>query len=217
MKLIGDGSELHRLKPMKENYDPECFHRMYKKMKPKIRGLVRNVDARRYNVTPDIIESYFWDKMLYVFNKYYGQVSEEHLKANIYRALTTYKNHLLKYAYNERAEFNQSLRSLDELFDDSKEDQESNIALLEENSEKQTLLQKVYDYMDDKLSSDAKLIWEVITNPPPYFEDKLNRGVTNRLLVDFFNMPKTKSSIRYMSELKEDIRYWMERAKKDLA
>ena len=79
-----DGSELHRLKPMQEGYDQDLFNRLYKLCKPVIKNLVRQIDARRYNVTPDIIQSQFEDKMLFVFNKYYGKVSEEHLKANIF-------------------------------------------------------------------------------------------------------------------------------------
>ena len=71
-----NGSELHRLKTMQENYDQQMFLRLYKVCKPVIRNLTKQIDYKRYNLTPDIISSYFWDKMLYVFNKYYGTCSE---------------------------------------------------------------------------------------------------------------------------------------------
>jgi hypothetical protein len=93
-----NGSEIHRLKPMQENYDKETFDRMYKICKPVIRRLTKQIDNRRFNVTPDIISSYFWDKMLFVFNKYYGTCEEEHLKARILASLSTFKNHLLRTA-----------------------------------------------------------------------------------------------------------------------
>ena len=77
MQTNYNGSEIHRLKPMKE-YDQAVFQRMYKICKPVIRNLVRQIDAKRFDLTPDIIQSYFWDKMLFVFNKYYGTDTEEH-------------------------------------------------------------------------------------------------------------------------------------------
>ena len=208
-----DGSELHRLKPMQEGYDQNLFNRLYKLCKPVIKYLVRQIDARRYNVTPDIIKSQFEDKMLFVFNKYYGKVEEEQLKAYILRSLSTYKVHLLKYAYNERAEFNQSLASLDELFDDSKEyiDDSDEVVYREE------LLDKVHKYMKEHLSDDAYMVWQVVTNPPPYVEElMLGPRVTNIVIAEFFNLPKTRRSVKYIGELREDIRYWMERAREDI-
>ena len=92
-----NGSELHRLKTMQENYDQQMFLRLYKVCKPVIRNLTKQIDYKRYNLTPDIISSYFWDKMLYVFNKYYGTCSEEHLKARILASLSTFKNKIASF------------------------------------------------------------------------------------------------------------------------
>lgn len=208
----GDGSELHRLRPMKQ-YDAKVFNRLYKVCKPVIRNLVKQIDARRYNVSSDIIASWFWDKMIFVFNKYYGEVSEEHLKANILRALSTYKLHLLKYAYNERAEFNQSLRSLEDLFDNDKELEDD----AADAQAKEEMIKMVNDYMKENLSMDAILVWEVITTPPPYIEEHMQFGkITNILIAEFFNLPKTRNAVKYIGELREDIRYWIERASHDL-
>ena len=115
-----NGSELHRLKPM-QDYDEAMFNRLYKVCKPVIRNLTKQIDYKRFNLTPDIISSYFWDKMLFVFNKYYGTCSEEHLKARILSSLATFKNKLLRFAYGEIAEYNQNLFKLEDLFDNDKE------------------------------------------------------------------------------------------------
>lgn len=52
-----NGSELHRLTELKP-YDEDLFNRLYKTCKPLIRRLTRGVDSRRFNLTPDIINSF---------------------------------------------------------------------------------------------------------------------------------------------------------------
>lgn len=209
-----NGSELHRLKTMQENYDQQMFLRLYKVCKPVIRNLTKQIDYKRYNLTPDIISSYFWDKMLYVFNKYYGTCSEEHLKARILASLSTFKNKLLRSAYGEQAEYNQSLFKLDDLFDNDKELEDDS----EEGKAKSEMLEMMYDYMKEHLSMDAYMIFEVLLTPPPYIKERIKDSgrITNLLLVEFFDMPKTNSSVKYISELRSDIQYWEDRAKEEL-
>lgn len=209
-----NGSELHRLKTMQENYDQQMFLRLYKVCKPVIRNLTKQIDYKRYNLTPDIISSYFWDKMLYVFNKYYGTCSEEHLKARVLASLSTFKNKLLRSAYGEQAEYNQSLFKLDDLFDNDKELEDDS----EEEKAKSEMLEMMYDYMKEHLSIDAYMIFEVLLTPPPYIKERIkeNGRITNLLLVEFFDMPKTNSSVKYISELRSDIQYWEDRAKEEL-
>ena len=207
-KIISDGSEIHRLKPMQKGYDVELFDKLFKLVQPVIRNLVRGIDIRRFNITPDILTSQFYDKMLFVFNKYYGTVDEEHLKANILRALSTYKNHLLKYAYSDKASFNQSLRSFEDLFDDSKEDfsDEDDSAKV-----KNDMWEMLNTYMMNNLSLDAQLVWEMTVSPTPFIEANAKFGrITNSLLVEFFNLPKN------IGELREEISQTLEQAKKDL-
>ena len=115
-----NGSELHRLTELKP-YDEDLFNRLYKTCKPLIRRLVRGIDSRRFNVTPDIINSFFWDKFLYVFNKYQSEYDEERLKATLLSSLQTFKSKLLRNAYTKQAEFNQELTSFEVLFDNNKE------------------------------------------------------------------------------------------------
>lgn len=209
-----NGSELHRLKTMQENYDQQMFLRLYKVCKPVIRNLTKQIDYKRYNLTPDIISSYFWDKMLYVFNKYYGTCSEEHLKARILASLSTFKNKLLRSAYGEQAEYNQALFKLDDLFDNDKELEDDS----EEEKAKSEMLDMMYNYMKEHLSMDAYMIFEVLLTPPPYIKERIkeNGRITNLLLVKFFDMPKTNASVKYISELRSDIQYWEDRAKEEL-
>ena len=208
-----NGSELHRLKPM-QDYDEAMFNRLYKVCKPVIRNLTKQIDYKRFNLTPDIISSYFWDKMLFVFNKYYGTCSEEHLKARILSSLATFKNKLLRFAYGEIAEYNQNLFKLEDLFDNDKELEDDD----EEVKAKEEMLELLYKYMKEKLSPDAYMVFEVLLTPPPYIKERIKDGerITNIMLVEFFDMPSTKKSVKYIGELKQDILYWEEKAKEEL-
>lgn len=208
-----NGSELHRLKPM-QDYDEAMFNRLYKVCKPVIRNLTKQIDYKRFNLTPDIISSYFWDKMLFVFNKYYGTCSEEHLKARILSSLATFKNKLLRFAYGEIAEYNQNLFKLEDLFDNDKELEDDD----EEVKAKEEMLELLYKYMKEKLSPDAYMVFEVLLTPPPYIKERIKDGerITNIMLVEFFDMPRTTKSVKYIGELKQDILYWEEKAKEEL-
>lgn len=56
--MIAEG-EINRLKELPEDYDVELFNFYYKSMTPLIRKLAKNIDPRRFNVSRDIIISYF--------------------------------------------------------------------------------------------------------------------------------------------------------------
>lgn len=212
-----NGSELHRLKPMQEGYDPVLFDQLYKISKPVIRRLSSQIDTNRFNVTRDIIESYFWDKMLYIFNKYYGTCTEEHLRARILGGLSTFKNHLLHSAYTERANFNQSLHSFEDLFENSNEDKD----ILDETETPQSgMFKLVNEYMMKNLYPDAQLVYEALYFPPPFIREypgyKEGRRITNKMLLEFFDLPKDTASEKYIKELRSDVDYWVERAKQDI-
>lgn len=213
-----NGSEIHRLKPMQEGYDVKLFEKLYKISKPVIKRLSKQIDPRRFNLTTDIIESYFWDKMLFIFNKYYGTCSEDHLRARVLGGLSVFKNHLLHSAYTERAEFNQALHSFEDLFEDSNEDK----GYAEEESEipQSELYNKINDYMMKHLYPDAQLVFEVLFFPPPFIREypgyKDGNRITNGMLIEFFDLPKNASSERYIRELREDVNYWIEKASKEI-
>ena len=57
--MIAEG-EINRLKELPEDYDVELFNFYYKSMTPLIRKLAKNIDPRRFNVSRDIIISYFY-------------------------------------------------------------------------------------------------------------------------------------------------------------
>ena len=209
-----NGSEIHRLTGMPEDYDRDMFARLYRVTRKPIRNLVRGIDARRFNVTPDILASYFDDKFLFVFNKYYGTCSEEHLQARILTALSTYKNKLLRAAYGEKAEYNQGLTSMEELFDNNKELEDDS----DEVREKEEHMRMIEEYMRENLSPDAFLIFQLTMDPPEILVPTEDRGkrIPNITFVDFFELPRTKSSVKFIADLRKDIEYCIHKAQEEL-
>ena len=209
-----NGSELHRLTELKP-YDQDLFNRMYKTCKPLIRRLTKGVDSRRFNVSQDIIQSYFWDKFLYVFNKYQDKYDEERLKATILSSLQTFKSKLLRNAYTKQAEFNQELTSLENLFDNNKE-------LLDDTDEsriKEEQSIEFHKYMKEHLTPDEYLVMKIQLDPPKWFEDKIkeSHGKLSILhLIDFFDLPRDKTSITLFSKIRKNIQKTLEQASIDL-
>ena len=115
---------------------------------------------------------------------------------------------------DEIAEYNQNLFKLEDLFDNDKELEDDD----EEVKAKEEMLELLYKYMKEKLSPDAYMVFEVLLTPPPYIKERIKDGerITNIMLVEFFDMPRTKKSIKYIGELKQDILYWEEKAKEEL-
>ena len=214
MEINSDGSELHRLKVM-EDYDEALFNKLYRNLKPLVKRLSRNVDARRFNVPNDVIQSYFWDKFLYVFNKYQSEYDETRLRATLISSLMTFKNRLLRKAYTGQSEYYQALTSFEDLFDDSKE-------LIDDNSEKERVKERhdmLFNYMKKELSSDAFLLFEIQNDPPEFIKENLktdNSKISTIMLLDFFELPRTKTNANFISRLRKEIDLNVEKAKVEL-
>ena len=211
------GEELHRLKVM-EDYDPQEFARIYKACTPVINNLSRNIDCKRFNVSRDIIKSYFWDKFLYVFNKYQKIYEEPKLLSTILHSLTTYKNKLLRAAYSDYSEFNQGLKHFEDLFDDSKEDRDLDILGIEDYEMRDERIRLLDEYMKSNLSPDAQLVWECRISMPEFLRERLKKDDGKPTIVDlldFFGMKRTKGNHNYMSNLRAEVEYWLEKAKEN--
>lgn len=209
-----NGSELHRLTELKP-YDEDLFNRLYKTCEPLIRRLTRGVDSRRFNLTPDIINSFFWDKFLYVFNKYQDEYDEERLKATLLSSLQTYKSKLLRNAYTKQAEFNQELTSFEVLFDNNKE-------LLDDSEEtriKEEQSQRFHKYMKEHLTPDEYLVMQIQLEPPKWFEARIkdSHGKLSILhLIDYFELPRDKFAVNMFSQMRKTIQKTLEQAAIDL-
>ena len=209
-----NGCELHRLKEFND-YDRDQFERLYKVCKPLIRSLSRNIDCKRYNVSIDIIQSYFWDKFMFVYNKYHKVYNEERLKANLLTSLQTFKNKLLRNAYTQQAEFNQELTSFEVLYDNSKE-------LIDDSDEtryKEDLSVRFHRYLQDNLTPDEYLLFKIELNPPTFFIERMeeSHGKLSILhLIDYFELPRDRKSQNMISEMRINIKNTLKKAGQEL-
>lgn len=206
-----NGSELHRLTEF-THYDPKQFNRIYKKCRPLMKKLVKQVDARRYNVTEDVIFSYFEDKFLFVYNKYQDQYDEERLKATILSSLSIFKNKLLRSAYSQQAEFNQDLASFEDIHESGKEwvDDKDEVEMRED------IHHRFHQYMQDHLTPDEYLVFVTQLDPPPYIKERMTQGrVSVEHLIDFFGLPRNKRSVTMITEYRHHIKEVLAQAEKE--
>lgn len=189
--------EIHRLKEM-GNYDPQVFNEIFYKVQPLIKKLVRDISPRAMGYPPDIIESWFHDKMIFVFNKY-ATDDPELIKGKVISSLQKFKYRVLKKAYQERVENNViSVGEDNEL--------ENFIADPTEESTQEIMLGLIYEFMRKNLTQEAFEIFQVEQNPPEYIKVRTKSRVSGRLIAEYLGYPATSTSIKYINLLRDEVR-----------
>lgn len=194
--------EIHRLIPMKENYDESLFNKLYKETEGLRNLLTYQIDHRRFGVTQDIIKSWFDDKFIFVFNKYYGNITEGQLKGRIINALKTFKFRMLRKAYSKYNIHN------NEVSLEGERNLINIIPLDDEISNHQLFLELALKFLKQNLSDNAYLILQLDLNPPPYILQKINNPKTkipSRLIAEYLDLEPTKDSSLYVNELRTEI------------
>jgi len=194
--------ENHRLTPMVK-HDPKVFNSIYKDTRALVKKLSFNIDHQRLNVTPDIVESWFDDKLIFSFNKYYGKMSNDILKGHVINSLQLFRNRILKGAYTQKSLFNQN-------FIDLGEDNEliNIIPDVDEVSNKEALLNLMHSFIEKEVSRDAYYIFQLEMDPPPYILSRIpnrNSRISNRLLIEFCDLPYSNKAVNYISTLRSEI------------
>jgi len=202
--------EIHRLTPMKENYDPRLFNKLYKETEPLRNYLTYQIDHRRYGVTPDIIKSWFDDKFIFVYNKYHGDIEEGQLKGRIINALKTFKFRMLRKAYSKYNIYNNEVRL------EGEHNLINIIPIDNEISDHQVFLELALVYLKKNLCDDAFLVLEIELNPPPYILDKLSTSKTkipSKLIAEYLDLESTRDSSLYINDLRSEVQYWIGEAR----
>lgn len=197
--------EIHRLTRMREGYSQELFNKLYQETKPLRISLARQIDARRYNVTNDIIQSWFDDKFIFVFNKHFDNKQPEVLKGYIINALKTFKLRILRKAYNQEGLFHSSLVEL--------EGESEIINYIPDRTFETTesiFRDMVVEFMKEKLSDNAYLLFELQLDPPPYIINRIPKPsskIPYDLIIDYLGIDfgDYNSDIRYAKKLRKEI------------
>ena len=207
--------ENHRLKAMPENYDESLFNKIYQETANLRKALASQIDARRFGVDNEMILSYFDDKFIYVFSKYYNQVNSNVLKGYIINSLKTFKLKLVKTLYLDKWEFFNNLVTLEIAYYHNEDGDEFEVDDLTEiaddseyNLDHDFLLNLVDAYMQEHLSPDAYQVYKIQLNPPLYIIDRLTSStqkIPNALLLEFLEIPATKEVVRQLQILKKEI------------
>ena len=201
--------EIHRLKPMKD-YDSGTFNKIYKETEDLRTYLTNSIDARRFGVSSDIIKSYFDDKFIFVFNRYYGTMSDERLKGYIINSLKTFKLRMLRFVYQKSNMFNDSI---------SIGENEYLINIIPDNNlseEFEELLSLAKKFMKKRLSIDAALLFEIELNPPPYICYQMksaNTKIPAKLIAEYLDLEESQGSIDYINSLRKEINKTIGQAK----
>lgn len=205
--------ELHRLNELPSDFPNELFNKLYNETIGLRKNLVQRIDHRRFGVTEDIIESWFDDKFLFVFNKYFREREEKHLKYSLIQALSLFKCRILRKAYTGEAEIYSNTINLNDAGE-----QEKFINVIPSTDEldnQQLFLELALGFLKKQLSQDAFLILELQINPPEYIlqRTRSKNKITSKLLAEYLDLPDTKESIKFINQLKEEITLNIEKAR----
>jgi len=196
--------EINRLKPMKDGYPVDLFNRIYQETKPLRKKLSSNIDTRYYGVSRDIIESWFDDKFILVFNKHFDNKDPNILKGYIITSLQNFKNRVLRKAYIKEGQFYSSRIELDSEHSFTNFIPDDSTSFTDEN----IFLELSMKFMKDQLTTDAYFLLNTQLNPPPFLLDKMKKStskITVLQLLEYFGLINTNKNRKYISKLKKEI------------
>ncbi len=194
--------ENHRLLPMKEGYSLELFEKLYKEITPLKKKLAYEIDHRRYGVTRDIIESWFDDKFIFVFNKHFNNLEEGHLKGTLINSLKTFK---VFYSNTVDLEGESMLINY--------------IADKEDITTGELFLDIATEFMKKELSDNAFMLLNLQLNPPPFILNRITKSNSNipiYLILEYFGLDNIAKNIKMIRNLRKEINNAIEKAKLEL-
>ena len=200
--------ELHRLTTM-EGYDQKLFLRLFNETSKLRKSLAYRIDSRRFNVTTDIVESWFEDKFIYVFNKYHNQLEPDELKGKIIKSLIVHKAKIISKAYSDEAMINLSAVRID---DDESLFQLANDELVN----KEELWDMLMGFFKEELSPDALLLLELKLFTPEQLREKVSKrstGIPARFYGEYMGYGVSKRSSKYINILNKEIAQTTEKAR----
>lgn len=195
--------ENHRLKDWPVTYDIDLFNKIYHEVQPLKKKLVSQMDPRRFRVDRTIIDSWFDDKILFVYRKHHEEMDPDVLKGYVINSLKTFQLRALRKAYTQDMLFHTSIAPLEG------EDELINRIPDKVDSGENPLLDEATSYLKKKLSSDAFFVLSIELNPPPYIITRIPKStakIPSHLIAEYIGMPDEQKSIRHINKLRKEIK-----------
>lgn len=202
--------ELHRLKEMQEDYDPALFNKLYKEMSHYMDTLAASINPKYYNVTPDIIRSWFDDKFIFVYNKYHNEMSDISLKSHLLKSLAQVRKRYLRKAYTDEADANISLVHID---DDERNRIQIEDVIDDGNDSKTALLREALRDLKEILTDDGYYFLKLKLNPPPQVLKPEHTHITDEDWASFLGLP-IDDGVYYIASLNKEISLGISQLKK---
>lgn len=204
--------ELHRLKEMPEDYDPELFGKLYSECCPYMDKLARSINPKYYNVTEDVIRSWFDDKFIFAYCKYHNEMSDNSLKSYILKSLKQVRCNILKKAYSDRAEINVKLLSTDDTENWAK--YQLDVIDDEPTPVDEVLLKEVTEEIAKALDEDEYFFFKLTLNPPPSVLNPKQVHIPNSSWAKFLGLPEGDESDLYIDHLRYRIQLSINQVRK---
>lgn len=200
--------ELHRLKPMPDGYDQKLFNELYAKTRNLRESLIYQIDESRFGVTKEEIRSWFDDKFIFVFSKYFGKMEPPILLGYLINSLKTFKLKVLRRSYQLNNSINLNTIGVEDLsmfnsLEDSKD----------ENSE--LLFNLAMEFLQNNLSYEAWVLLNIQLNPPLFISSKLKNEssrIPGNLILEFLGEEVNTRNLEAIKILRKEINKAIETA-----
>lgn len=199
---------------MVDGYSEPLFNKLYQETSQLRKTLAWGIDNRRYGVSKDIIESWFDDKFIFVFNKHCKDHNPDVLKGFIISSLQTFKSRVLRGAYSKKSELFSNTIELEGEFNLI-----NYLPDTEEISNKDLFFGLVLEFFNKELSPDAFSLFQLQLNPPPYILNRIkksNSQIPLNLILEFFGLENVHKNVKHIRQLRKDISIATEKAKLEL-
>lgn len=197
--------EENRLKPMREGYDEKLFNTLYAKTKALRRKLTSEIDYRRFGVDYYEVLSWFDVKFIFIFNKYWGTMTDDILLGHLIKGMQFFKCRILRSAYTIK--HTQFILSVEDVLEIAQEEVDNPW-----EDKREEMVNEVLTFLKKNLSENAYSLLDIKLNPPPYIQKRLTEEgiksfnkIPNSLFMEYFELGISSESKKFLDDLNKEI------------
>lgn len=194
---------------MVEGYDQKVFKSIYENTDKLRRKLAWQIDCRRFGVDQNEILSWFDVKFLHTFNRYYGKMDNDRLKAYIINSLQFFKQRILRFSYSKKAQVHNTSPI---------EDAPHQMMIVDyEYAESKVLLGYALDFIKPRCTVDSFRVLQIELNPPLYIlahPKYSNTKIPSNLIADYLGWGD--DGVRRVNKARKEIKELIPTVKDEL-